>query len=56
MDREVRATKGHRRKHGGMLEQSYNLIVPTKVGTAGLRKRAATEPTGGKREAGVRIC
>src|SRR5215472_11267094 len=32
MGREVRATKGDRRKHGRMREQSYDPIVPTKVG------------------------
>ena len=40
-----------------MLEQSYNLYSTDEGGEpAGLRKRAATEPTGGKREASVRIC
>jgi hypothetical protein len=32
MDREVRATKGRPEERGRMPEQSYNLIVPTKVG------------------------
>jgi len=53
-----------------MAEQSYNPIVPRKDGGAvlqphstseggepqGSRKGAATEPAGGKGEAGVRIC
>jgi len=46
-----------RRKHGRMLEQSYDPIVPMKVGNRRAPARgAATEPTGGKREASVRIC
>src|SRR5437867_404584 len=32
MDQEVRATKGRPEERGRMPEQSYNLIVPTKVG------------------------
>ena len=40
-----------------MAEQSYNSIVPRKVGNRrASRKGAATVPTGGKGEASVRIC
>ena len=47
-----------RRGHERMAEQSYNPIVPTKVGNrrAPVSQGAATVPTGGKGEASVRIC
>jgi hypothetical protein len=45
-----------RRKQGRMLEQSYDPIVPMKVGNRRAPQGAAGEPTGGKGEASVRIC
>ena len=45
-----------RRKHGRMLEQSYDPIVPGKVGNRRAPQGAATAPTGGKGGADVRIC
>ena len=45
-----------RRRHGRMVEQSYNPIVPVKVGNRRASQGAATKPTGGKGEASVRIC
>ena len=39
-----------RRGHGEMAEQSYNPVVPAKVGNRRALQGAATEPTGGKGE------
>jgi hypothetical protein len=46
--RGVPATKGDQRWQERVGEQSYEPIVPVKVGTAGLPKGAATVSTGGK--------
>ena len=48
---EVRCPRGSTgRGQGRMAEHFYDPIVRRKLGTAGLPKGAATEPTGGERE------
>ena len=44
------------RGHGRMVEQSYDPILPAKVGNRRAPQGAATEPTGGKGETSARIC
>ena len=57
IDREVRGPRGSTGgERGRMNEQSYDPIVPVKVGNRRAPQGAATEPTGGKGETTVRIC